>query len=91
VTAAQPAFLILNMRDYPAWHVFLNGHLDPDRGQRDDGLIALAVPAGTSTIDIRYGRTADQTLGDGVTFFGLLNLLAMLIASRKRAPLRQRG
>jgi len=90
VTAAQPAFLILNLRDYPAWHVFLNGHVDPDREQRDDGLIALAVPAGTSTVDLRYVRTADQTLGDTISLLALLILLLTLIASRKRAPLQRR-
>jgi hypothetical protein len=86
----RPAFLILNLRDYPAWHVFRNGHLDPDREQRDDGLIALDLPAGISTIDIRYARTPDQTVGDAITLLALLILLWLMIGSRKRSPLRYR-
>jgi hypothetical protein len=90
VTVDRPAFLILNLRDYPAWHVFRNGHLDPDREQRDDGLIALDLPAGISTIDIRYARTPDQTVGDAITLLALLILLWLMIGSRKRSPLRYR-
>ncbi len=85
VTVGQPAFLILNLRDYPAWRIFRNGHLDADREQRDDGLIALDLPAGRSTIDIRYARTTDQTLGDAVTLLALLILLWLLIRSRERS------
>ena len=77
VTSPLPEFLILNLRNYPAWHVFLNGSLDSARSHRVDGLIALPIPAGASTIDIRYAHTRDQTLGDAVSLLALLVLLAL--------------
>jgi hypothetical protein len=77
VTAPLPEFLILNLRNYPAWHVFLNGSIDSARSGRGDGLIALPIPAGASTIDIRYAHTRDQTLGDAVSLLALLVLLAL--------------
>jgi hypothetical protein len=77
VTAPLPEFLILNLRNYPAWHVFLNGSTDSALERRPDGLIALAIPAGASTIDIRYAHTRDQTLGDAVSLLALLVLLAL--------------
>jgi hypothetical protein len=84
VNAAQPEFLILNLRDYPAWHVFLNGALDPAREQRDDGLLALPIPAGVSTIDIRYAQTIDQTLGNAITVLALALYLFTLSRERRR-------
>jgi hypothetical protein len=76
VTAPLPEFLILNLRNYPAWHVFLNGSIDSALERRNDGLIAFPIPAGASTIDIRYAHTRDQTLGDAVSLLALLVLLA---------------
>ena len=77
--------LILNLRDYPAWHVSLNGEIDPVRNHRNDGLIAIPVPAGSSTIDIRYVHTLDQTIGDGIT---LLAFAAFLFTLRTRETSR---
>jgi hypothetical protein len=71
VTSPLPEFLILNLRNYPAWHVFLNGSMDSALERRPDGLIALAIPAGASTIDIRYAHTFGETLGDGITVLAL--------------------
>jgi len=75
-TAPSAGFLVLNLRDYPAWRIWLNGALDTARPHRNDGLIALPIPAGTSTLDIRYAHTSDQTLGD------VLSLLALLVLAR---------
>ncbi len=80
VTAPMPEDLILNLRAYPAWRIVLNGALDPTREQRDDGLIAFPIPAGASTISIRYAHTRDQSLGDAIS---LLALLLLLLAMRR--------
>jgi hypothetical protein len=77
VTTSHAESLILNLRDYPAWHVTLNGMSNPARERRDDGLIAIAVPAGASTIDINYAHTWDQTIGDVISLIALLILFAL--------------
>jgi hypothetical protein len=79
---AQPEDLILNLRDYPAWQITRNGSLLSNHLQRDDGLLAVALPAGASTLDIRWHRTWDQTLGDAVSLAALLALAAALLRSR---------
>jgi len=76
-----PQILILNLRDYPFWSVTLNGTPVPSRAkvQRDDGLIAIAVPAGASTVQLTYTQSPSQTAGDVIT---LMSLLALGLISR---------
>ena len=88
VTTSQPEFLILNLRDYPTWHLFLNGRLDLTRESRDDGLIAVSIPAGESTIDIRYAHSPDRSLGDIITLLAFLVLLWLL--TRRPAPFAEK-
>ncbi len=63
---SRPEDLILNLRDFPAWQVRVNGQLPP-HVERDDGLIALALPAGSDTVDIRWRRMPDVWLGDALS------------------------
>jgi len=78
-----PEDIILNLRDYPTWHITLNGTPVTTHIQRDDGLIALPISAGPSTIDINYAHMPDQTFGDLITAIALITL-ALLIASRRK-------
>jgi hypothetical protein len=81
-----PQILILNLRDYPTWRITLNQTpvtIHNQQDQRDDGLIAIPIPAGPSTIDIAYAHTLDQTLGDIVTVLSLI----LLVTLRRRRPL----
>ncbi len=81
LTAPLAERLILNLRDYPAWSISLNGAPTPHTVRRKDGLMAIPIPAGFSTIDIRYAHTLDQMLGDAIT---LLALTLFLFALRDR-------
>jgi hypothetical protein len=75
--------LILNLRDYPSWRITRNGTPITNRLQRDDGLIAIPISAGRSTIDITYTQTRDQTLGDILSLASLALLLCLLRTGRK--------
>jgi hypothetical protein len=88
VNAPAPEDLILNLRDYPTWRIKLNGIPITDHIQRDDGLIALPIPAGPSTVEITYAQTLDQTLGDIISLVALAFLLFML--SRKSQKISPR-
>lgn len=79
-------FVILNLRDYPAWRIFLNGRLDPTRYHRDDGLIAIHVPAGTSTVGITYATSIDQWGGDIVSLVALVLTFLLYSRGRGRKP-----
>jgi uncharacterized membrane protein len=73
--------LILNLRDYPAWRITLNQHLVTERLPRDDGLIAIPIPAGPAHLEISYARSADQTTGWAISALSLAGL-AFLIRRR---------
>jgi hypothetical protein len=74
LTSRHAGFLILNLRDFPAWRIVRNGVLVQARSQRNDGLIAVPVPAGAFSIDIHYAHTPDQFAGDAFTLLALLLL-----------------
>ena len=80
MTTPHPEDLILDLRNYPAWRITRNGSPILAREHRTDGLIAIPIPAGPSTIDIRYARTLDQSLGDAITLLALALLLFILRA-----------
>ena len=82
VAAAQN--LILNLRSYPNWRISRNGSVVSARLERDDGLIAIPLPAGQSNIAITYVDGADQILGDVLTILAIV-LLLFLLRRRHRA------
>ncbi|GAC1421134.1 MAG: hypothetical protein NVSMB62_15800 [Acidobacteriaceae bacterium] len=81
----QPKDLILNLRSYPAWKIALDGAPDLQRLQRDDGLIALPLPAGVSTVNVQYARLPDRKIGDIVSLLGLGLLAASALPARWRS------
>ncbi len=89
VRSDRVQFLILRLRDYPAWRVRLNGSLVTNRPQRGDGLMAIPVPMGKSDIQIRYVHTLDERLGEIITGVALL-VLAVLLLGRRRTVLDSR-
>jgi hypothetical protein len=83
MNAPAPEDLILNLRDYPTWRITLNGTPITDRLQRDDGLIAIPLPPGPSTINITNAQSIDQTAGDAISLASLALLLFLLNTGRK--------
>ena len=84
-----PQALILNLRDYPSWLVTVHhpGKDDPvypRHLQRDDGLLAVPLPAGDSTIDITWQHPVDHTLGLLTSLAAALVLGITLLARRSR-------
>lgn len=91
IDAPHAEFLILNLRDYPAWRIALTRsgtapQVIADRSSRDDGLIAIPVPGGPSAIDIQYAQTTEQTAGDAISLASL-GILAIVAARKKSLPL----
>ncbi len=63
VSSPISGFVVLSLRDYPAWRITVNGGPVGARPHREDGLIALPINSGVSRVDIAYARTLDQTAG----------------------------
>jgi hypothetical protein len=74
--------LILNLRDYPTWSITLNDALVMTRYYRPDGLIAIPIPAGRSTLSISYHRLRDQTAGNSITILSLVILITLIYLPR---------
>lgn len=72
----QAEYVILNLRDYPNWHI-TNDREDSmerestSRVRRDDGLIAIPVRAGHSRIDITWHTGRDREIGALITALSL--------------------
>ena len=80
LTVPCPGILILNRRDFPAWHITLNGYpATPLPAERDDGLIALAVPAGPAILNLTYTQTPDRTLGELLSALAALTLATLAV------------
>jgi hypothetical protein len=87
INPTAPTYLILNLRDYPNWDVTGVGSDTESlehypQSQRDDGLLALSLPAGMRTIDIQWHPTLDQTLG---LITSALALIGLTLTFRKRS------
>ena len=87
--ADKKEFLILNLRDYPAWDVGESDsnslELDhPPHIPRDDGLVAIPLyyPADYK-VDIRWHTSADQQLGFILSIFAMALLAFSAYRSRK--------
>jgi len=88
VNLPQRETLVLNLRDFPNWNITRTG---PDTLSlehyehipRDDGLVAMSLPAGPSTLDIAWQYTLDQKLGLAITACALALLGLTLRRSRK--------
>ncbi len=90
LTLTQPELLVLNRRQYPAWHLRLNGaEVLPHTPERADGLLTLALPAGTDTVDLVWHTMPDQQAGWALT--GLAALSALGLARLGRAAVSRRS
>ena len=76
-------YLILRLRNYPAWRVLVNGRPIADLPQRDDGLMAVPVPKGTADLTIDWVATPDVIAGRWLSGFALLLLTALCFLERK--------
>lgn len=77
-----PVVLILNLRAYPAWRLRRNGvALAPIA--RDDGLLAVPLPAGDSRVDLDWRTTPDQVAGVLASLAAAITLAVLWLAGRR--------
>ena len=77
IRSPQPAFAVFRLMSYPAWRIRINNTPGRSLPRRDDGLLAIPIPSGTSTIDIRYRTTPDVWAGRIVSLLALALWLAL--------------
>ena len=79
-------FLILNLRDYPAWHIYSDNTLISTRNNRDDGLTSIPIPAGHSQLHITYITLPDQIAGAILTLISFATLIAFMLRQPSPRP-----
>ena len=84
VESPQPLELVLRLMNYPAWYVELNGRRVTPQSEDPTGRMVIAVPAGHSDIDVRFVRTPDRWIGDGVSLGALILLCGFCYVRRRR-------
>jgi hypothetical protein len=86
IHAAAPhaGYLILRLRRFPAWQVRVNGVLQRDLPQRDDGLIAVPVPQGPVNVAVDWTTTRDVLAGRWLTALSFLLLVSLWLVERRR-------
>jgi len=75
--AAQNAFLLVHLRDFPQWQATADGRPLPILSGRADGLVVLPVFAGQHQIELRWESSPAEQTGLRLTFATLLILLAL--------------
>ncbi|MBZ5703116.1 MAG: hypothetical protein LAN84_14885 [Acidobacteriia bacterium] len=77
VSARTPVHAALRLLNYPAWRVEVNGAVvQPERAEETQQMI-VPLAAGESRIAVRFRRTADRTLGGGLSILSALCAIAL--------------
>jgi len=79
INAVMPhaGYLILRLRNYPAWKILLNGRTAGQLARRDDGLIAVPVPQGSVDLNVNWTTTPDIVAGRWISALALLLITAL--------------
>ena len=92
VEAPEPEYLVLNRREYPRWEVFRNHtKVTSVQSPRDDGLIAVPLPMGASTVEVRWRNGPDQWAGEAVSGVALVVLVWNGASRRRRGAIPKRA
>ncbi len=72
LNAPAPLTFTYNQFYFPGWQAVLDGAPVTPRVTEPDGLMAVAVPAGTHTLTFTFGDTWPRTAGNTLALIGLL-------------------
>ena len=84
---SEPAVIRLSQFYYPTWKASVDGQAAQVAPEPRTGLVQIAVPAGTHTLQVTLGRTFAQTWGAIISIVGLIAaLLAGLWPTAHKRP-----
>jgi hypothetical protein len=84
VESAQPVLLKLRLLSYPAWQATLNGNPIPLQTDPELGQMLVPVRAGSNSVEIRFARTWDRTLGNIMSLLAILTCVPLMLWLRRR-------
>jgi 6-pyruvoyl-tetrahydropterin synthase related domain len=82
-TTAEPGYAVLRLMDYPAWQITVDSKPVLRRPSREDGLMAVRLPAGHHQIEVRWHATTDVIAGRFLSAIALLAFLGVAVVERK--------
>ncbi len=88
IDSDHDGFVVLRLSRYPAWRITVNGRPATALPNREDGLIAVPVAAGPSTIEVRWSTTADVLQGRWISLASLVLLAGLWIGERRIREIR---
>lgn len=87
-TVTGSGFLVLRLREYPAWKVTVNGTELKDQGERQDGLMTVPVAGGPEDIEIQWTATPDVVTGRVLSLLTLALITGTCFAVGRRQKSR---
>jgi hypothetical protein len=84
VESAQPVQLVLRLMNYPPWRVTVNGSVVEAQSEDPTGRMVVALPAGRSEVEVRYVRTADRWVGDGISVVAAVLCVVLICRNNRR-------
>ena len=88
VNAPTAGRIVLNTAYFPGWRAEVNGQPVELGITSPEGLIAVQVPQGPSSVRILFENTAVRTYGELVSLAGLIVSVALLAVAWARVPRR---
>ncbi|HME13194.1 MAG TPA: hypothetical protein VKF79_10060 [Candidatus Acidoferrum sp.] len=85
VSSPRPARLALRLLDYPAWVIEVNGRRINAEHPEGTAQILVPVGAGNSDVRVHFVRTADRTVGIGISLASVCAILALLASGLRRS------
>ena len=83
IVSPGAGFAVLRLMDYPAWRVMVDGQPVCKRPTREDGLMSVAVHAGSQAIDVQWKATTDLVAGRTLSLVSVLGLVLVTVAERR--------
>ena len=86
---ASAGVLVLQLFNYPAWHVEVNGHTVITGTEESTGQMVVPVESGENRVDIAFTRTPDRLLGSLISAIAAVALLVIVWFRRRRMAVTQ--
>ena len=84
VDLPQPVAIVLRLMNYPAWRVAVNGAAVAPQSDDPTGRMVITLPAGPSDVEVRFVRTPDRWIGDGMSLAAVALLGGFWVCNRRR-------
>jgi hypothetical protein len=80
----QPSTLALQLINYPAWEVRVDGNVVPSNPLQETAQLSLPLPPGEHSVRVNFRRTPDRTTGGIISLVSALLLVGFSTHSRRK-------